>query len=123
MGKDKDLEDKRLYSEKTLEQQIVYISSGGLVLTLGFSEKLICLSEGKHLEFLILTWCLFALAIFCNLLAQLTSVHTFDKLMVGAKSGVTWNNITKGLQIVSILSILFAIISFIIYLLKNIQIQ
>ena len=40
--------------------------------------------------------------------------------MVGAKSDVTWNNITKGLQIVSILSILFAIISFIIYLLKNI---
>jgi hypothetical protein len=115
----------RTHSEKTLEKQIVYISSGALGVTFIFSEKFITLTSCQYKPILILSWISFAVTLLFNLLSQYTSVLAADKFLESVnfsskiKSIKFWNRFTKSLQILSILTLLTGIILFVIFISIN----
>jgi hypothetical protein len=74
---EKILLDLRKQSESEFEKLIIYVASGGLVLTITFSEKILSIDkDGQYLNWLIFTWILFAFTIVVSLVFHLTSIKS-----------------------------------------------
>jgi hypothetical protein len=109
--------DLRRQSEIEFEKLIVYIASGGLVLTITFSEKIISIDKnGNYLNWLILTWIFFSLTLITSLIIHLTSRKTFDLYLAKEKSkSDRWDNVTRFFHMFSVIILIFGISSFVIY--------
>ena len=66
-------------SEDDFEKNLVYISAGSLVLSIGFIEKIIPMGNAKCVGFLIVSWCLIALTLLLNLASYLISANNGTK--------------------------------------------
>jgi hypothetical protein len=60
-------------SEDDFEKNLVYLSAGSLVLSIGFIEKIVPMDNAKCIGFLIVSWCLIALTLLLNLASYLIS--------------------------------------------------
>jgi len=60
-------------SEDDFEKNLVYLSAGSLVLSIGFIEKIVPMDNAKYTWFLIVSWCLIALTLLLNLASYLIS--------------------------------------------------
>ena len=61
------------YSLEQFDKLIILISSGGLVLTIGFVRDIVTITESSNTFLLKACWYLLALALILNLLAQISS--------------------------------------------------
>jgi hypothetical protein len=77
MSEDKDyrssLEHAISGSEDDFEKNLVYLSAGSLVLSIGFIERIVPMDNTKCIGFLIVSWCLIALTLLLNLASYLIS--------------------------------------------------
>jgi len=63
------------------DKQVVYLSGGGLVLTIGFVKDIVKLSATAYLPFLLLSWILFAATLLINLWSHKASAASTDPLI------------------------------------------
>lgn len=110
----------RAYSEETFDKLIVYLSSGGLVLTVGFVKDIIKLSDASNKILLYLTWIGFVLALLSNLLSQKTSKITMDSILMGnEQKEKSFTRITEFCNWSSLILFIVSIILFVLFVLIN----
>jgi hypothetical protein len=98
---DKEWQDKiekiRDYSEKEFDRLIVYLSSGALILTIGFVKNIISISECTDTTLLKLSWICFAFSLLFMLTSHKVSIHSMNLELKGKeeKSDICdiWTNI------------------------------
>ena len=119
----KVLLDLRKQAETEFEKLIIYIASGGLVLTISFSEKIVKIDQaGLFLNWLISTWICFAFTILISLVFHFTSIKAIDlHLAKKIRQGRKWNNTTKFLHLLSIIVLLYGISCFIMYAILSLK--
>ena len=66
-------------SEDDFEKNLVYLSAGSLVLSIGFIEKIVPIDNAKYTGVLIVSWCLIALTLLLNLASYLISADNGTK--------------------------------------------
>ena len=93
---------------------ILYLSSGALVLTVGFVEKVVDLSKIKNLFLLYFSWTCFSFSLIIILISHRTSLLSIDFEIKGNnKISDCWDRITKVLNWLSMIGLVTGIISFI----------
>jgi preprotein translocase subunit Sss1 len=119
----KILLDLRKNSEIEFYKLIIYIASGGLILTISFSDKIVGIDKTRqNIEWLIATWIFFATTIFICLLFHFISVIAIDYYLSDeVKLSSRWNKILKYLQLTSIFILLLGMLSFIIYTILSLK--
>jgi hypothetical protein len=111
----------RDYSSDLFDKQLVYLSAGALVLTIGFVKDLVVITDETNTILLIISWISFTLSLIAMLLSHRSSVYSMDYELDGkSKKSDDWDLITKFLNWVSTLSLIIGIILFIIFISKNI---
>ena len=111
----------RDYSSDQFDKQLIYLSAGGLVLTVGFVKDMVDITNETNTTLLIISWSCFALSLIAMLLSHRTSVYTMDyELDNEQKKSDNWDSITKFFNFVSALSLIMGVILFIIFISKNI---
>ena len=111
----------RNYSSDQFDKQLVYLSAGALVLTIGFVKDLVVITNETSTTLLIISWISFTLSLIAMLLSHRSSVYSMDYELDGkSKKSDDWDLITKFLNWVSTLSLIIGIILFIIFISKNI---
>lgn len=115
--------DLRKQTETEFEKLIVYIASGGLALTITFSEKIVSIDKsGEFTRWLFLTWVFFSLTIAISLIFYLTSRKAFDlRLEEKVYKSNCWNSATKFLHSLSVILLILGISAFIIYAILSIN--
>ena len=113
----------RRSADEAFNKLIVYLSSGALVLTIGFVQNVIDLPTAKFNELLIGSWILFTSSLLVILISYLTTVKSMD-LELDKQKGKSnkwdkWDEITIFLNIASILTLVLGIILFIIFISIN----
>ena len=132
------------YSLEQFDKLIIMLSSGGLVLTIGFVRDIVVITEETNTFLLKGSWYLFAFALIINLLAQTSSflankieiqitnrelhdlktVGKFDNNSRSVKSKRFWfnfsNSSVKILNVLSFISIIIGIALFIVFVNQNI---
>ena len=104
----------REYAEEQYDKLIVYLSSGALVLTVGFVKKAVDLSKINDLFLLYLSWICFSTSLTLTLISHRTSLLTMDYEIKGAgKISDYWDCITMVLNWSSMIALVVGIISFI----------
>ncbi len=84
MNKDeleKILYEKRFDTEKDFNKLIVYISTGALVFSIGFTEKVLPLTQACHKEFLKLSWIFFGVTLCLILTSYFLGIKAFDRYL------------------------------------------
>lgn len=111
----------RHYSSENFDKQIVFISSGALLISMGFMEKIVDISEAECKWLLVLSWVLFALSLISNLISHKTALHAVDARIEKKETKENkLNSWTDGLNYFSIGNLLFGLILLIIFVSKNI---
>lgn len=125
---EKDLKDWNdrihLYRHEASSQfnkQLVYLSSGGLILTLGFVKDLVNISTANYKCLLLLTWIFFTLTLFLNLISHKSTMKSMDlELDDRCEDSDSQDHITNIMDKGSLLSLILAVLAFIIFVSINI---
>lgn len=75
----------REYSSEQFDKLLVYLSSGALVLTLGFAKEIVKITDKTDVRLLIISWSLFALSLLFVLISHKTSLISMDLELAGKK--------------------------------------
>ena len=101
----------RDYSSDLFDKQLVYLSAGALVLTIGFVKDLVVITDETNTILLIISWISFTLSLIAMLLSHRSSVYSMDYELDGeSEKSDDWDLITKILNWVSTLSLITGII-------------
>jgi hypothetical protein len=113
--------EMRNESERHFDKQIVYLSAGALVFSVGFVKDIIGENTVPVDNWLLITsWICFASSLIINLFSYLTSRESADNEIQGkAKSSEIYNNITKCLNWLSIMGLMVGLALFIIFAILN----
>ena len=115
----------RDYGEEQYDKLIVYISSGALVLTVGLVKEIVDLNKTKYPFLLYFSWICFAFSLISILLSHKTCLITMNHAIKEEKEkkkddksrkSKGWNRFTSGLNLVALLSLMFGIILFVVFL-------
>jgi hypothetical protein len=113
------IQNSRDYAAKRFETLLVYIASGGLIISIGFVNDIISIA-GKNLTLLKTSWILFASTIFLNLISQLSSIKAMDQeLDEKTKSSDLWDKSTRIINFLSVISLFLGILAFILFISNN----
>ena len=108
------LYETRRYSGEQFDKLVVYLSSGALVLTIGFVEKIIDLSKIESLSLLYASWICFCSSLIVILISHMTSMLSIDLDIYGKeKISTGFDIVTHILNWLSLITLLFGIGSFI----------
>jgi len=111
----------REYSSEQFDKLLVYLSSGALVLTLGFVKDIVKISEETNKSLLIASWSLYALSLLLILFSHKSSIISMDyELNQKSKKSDLFDIITEVLNWSSTITLLAGIITFILFVYKNI---
>lgn len=114
----KKLLEIRDYSEEQFDKLIIYLSSGGLVLTVGFVDNLIEIDHSSCFSLLITTWISFTLSLIINLFSHRTSLRSTDlELKEEDSKSEYWDKVTNFLNWIGLIFFVIGVLSFIIYFL------
>ena len=109
-----------LYSVTQFDKLLVYLSSGALVLSVGFIENIITLNKASCLYLLIFSWILFAVSLFSMLFSHMYSFKSIQQEMKVEGSGQNNNSIINLLNNISIISLGVGVVALIIFISINI---
>lgn len=113
--------DVRFYSAQNLDKQIVLINGGALILSMGFIEKIVIMSEGRLVWILIGSWCFFTISLVVNLFSHNQSINAVDARILGEDNEADINNRrTKCQNNFSILAMMLGMVFLIIFISINI---
>lgn len=119
----KQLMDLRAEAERQFDKQIVYLSGGALVFSIGYVKDIIgknAVPQCKYL--LIISWVCFAFALIINLLSYLSTRKAIDKeLLEIVKHSLIYNKITIYLNWTSIIGLLIGLVFLITYAIINLK--
>lgn len=110
----------RDYSEEQFDQLIVYLSGGGLVLTIGFVDDVIKFETSTAQWLLLSTWICFTISMITILFSHRSSLRSIDLELLGKdKKSDFWDTITKLFNWFGLLSFILGVILFLIYVMLN----
>ncbi len=110
----------RDYSEEQFDQLIVYLSGGGLVLTIGFVDDVIKFETSTAQWLLLSTWICFTISMITILFSHRSSLRSIDLELLGKdKKSDFWDTITKFFNWFGLLSFILGVILFLIYVMLN----
>lgn len=114
------LSEIRVYSEEEFDKLIVYLSSGGLALTIGFINNLIDLNNSNYNLLLIITWLCFTFSLIVNLLSHRSSLKSIDLELQGyEEKSDSWNTFTVILNKSGLIFFISGVVCFIIFVTIN----
>ena len=115
------LEEIRQDNVRQFDKQIVYLSGGGLVLSIGFVKDIIGVDTIPDLKYLlIVSWISFTLSLIANLFAFKTASASINNAMVfDEKLMKIYDKVTSFLNWTSIIALICGLISFIIFVVVN----
>jgi hypothetical protein len=115
------LEEMRQDNLKQFDKQIVYLSGGGLVLSIGFVKDIIGFDSIPDFKYLlILSWICFTFSLTTNLFAFKTASASINNAMVfNEKLMKLYDKITSFLNWISIFGLISGLIFFIIFATVN----
>lgn len=104
----KQLMDLRGEAERQFDRQIVYLSSGGLVFSVGFVKDIIGdTSEPIYKWLLIVVWISFAISLIVNLISYVSSRMSIDNELLGKeKLSDKFDSFTIWMNWISVIAIL-----------------
>lgn len=111
----KILYETRKYAGEQYDKLIVYLSSGALVLTVGFIENVVDLSRTNDLFLLYSSWICFSTSLIIILISHRTSLLSIDLEIKEKKTSDFWNTMTDILNWLSMIALVIGIISFITF--------
>jgi hypothetical protein len=113
----KALYEIRGYAEEQYDKLIVYLSSGALVLTVGFVKEIVNLSKTNNLFWLFFSWACFSSSLILNLVSHKTSLLTMNNEITNKKKvSDFWNRITECFNWLSLFAFIAGIISFMLFI-------
>lgn len=117
----KQLMELRGESERQFDKQIIYLSGGALVFSIGFVKDIIGdKAEPDCKWMLVLSWICFAIALIVNLFSYLSSKKAIDGEIIGkTQSSKTFNLVTIILNWISIIELLIGLTFIILFAIKN----
>lgn len=115
------LDEMRQDNVRQFDKQIVYLSGGGLVLSIGFVKDIIGVDTIPDLKYLlIVSWISFTLSLIANLFAFKTASASINNAMVfDEKLMKIYDKVTSFLNWTSIIALICGLISFIIFVVVN----
>lgn len=121
---ERDYQDKiyktRDYAAEQFDKLIVYLSSGALVLTIGFVKDIVKVTKQTNTTALKWSWGFFCASLFFILISHQTSMLSADKEVEEKfKFSKIMNYLTHGFNWFSIMALSAGIIAFIIFISKN----
>jgi len=100
----------------------VYLSAGGLVLTIGFVKEVVLLETASYLPLLFATWIALILVLTINLLSHKSTSRALDfYLEYDFTRGKRWDGVTRYLNLSSTFLFLVGVVSFIFFVILNIH--
>lgn len=115
------LEKIRDYSEDQFDKLMVYLSAGGIVLTIGFVKDIVDLNKAIFIACLFISWFCFPISLLMILLSQRTIVIAIDALSEQKYDKVRrYDKITKFLNWSSMISLVIGILFFVIFACINV---
>ncbi len=116
-----ELLEIRKYSGQSFDKQLVYISGGGLILTIGFVKEIIDLSSSSCNFLLFTSWICFTLALTFNLVSHRTAINAVDYFFEeNEKKSSSYDTYTDRSNRLSIFFLFTGITTFILFVVKNI---
>lgn len=108
------------YSENQFDKQLTYLSSGALILSIGFVKDIVDINVNTNKTGLIFSWVMFALSLLSNLLSHLSSIYSMrNELKDFNKLSERFDSTTQILNFISVISLIMGIILFIQFVYKN----
>ena len=107
----------RAEAERQFDKQIVYLSGGALVFSIGFVKDIIGVNKLPVCKWLLIaSWVCFAVSLIVNLFSYLSSRKAIDKeLLEEEKKSNLYNYLTKNLNWLSISGLLLGLILLIVF--------
>jgi len=129
-SKDKDSQEEylnevskiRQSSAESFDRLMVYLSSGALVLSIGFLKDIVDTNKIEDFTLLLWSWGLFVASLLAVLLSHKSSQVAMDQELAGKQDDSDdWDVLTKFLNVCSFLALFAGIILFIIFVQANLQ--
>jgi hypothetical protein len=113
--------DLRGEAERQFDRQIVYLSSGGLVFSVGFVKDIIGdNSEPVYKWLLLIVWISFAISLIINLISYVTSRMSIDHELFGReKESDKLNSCTVWLNWISLIALLNGLLFLLLFASAN----
>lgn len=122
LERNKELLKIRNYAEEQFDRLVVYLNSGALVLTVGFAKDFAPCNEpidpcGESVyNWLVASWVVFTASLMVILISHILTRKSIDlELMKKEDASDLIDNITKYLNISSVILLTFGIISFLVF--------
>jgi len=114
------IHDYRKEASTQFNKQVVYLSSGGLILTIGFVKGIVNLKTSQFNGLLLLTWLFFTLSLLLNLISHKSTMKSMDleldnKCEESNEQDVITNRLDNG----SLYTLVLAILIFVIFISLN----
>ena len=114
------IHDYRRDASSQFNTQLIYLSSGGLILTIGFAKEIVNFSNAECKWMLICTWSFFTLSLLINLISYKSTMKAMDleldkKCDESDRQDLTTNRLDNG----ALFSLIFAIFIFIFFVSIN----
>jgi len=110
----------RDYAQEQFDKLIVYLSSGGLVLTVGFVKDLVDLSEANWKCLLILSWAGFIVSLILILLSHRSAIKASTLELKGlSDESDNQDQKTERLNLFSFTILIAAVIVFVVFISIN----
>jgi hypothetical protein len=110
----------RDYAQEEFDKLIVYLSSGGLVLTVGFVKDLVFLSEAGWKTLLILSWSGFIISLILILLSHRSAIKSSTLELDGKENeSDEQDQKTERLNLISFVALIIAVIVFVLFISIN----
>ncbi|MBL1280685.1 MAG: hypothetical protein COA33_010445 [Fluviicola sp.] len=111
----------RDYAEEQYDKLLVYLNSGALVLTVGFVKDIVEITDETNTTLLKISWICFTASLLVILISHRTGIIATNFDIKGAeKISNVWNNFTKFLNWLAMMTLAFGIITFLIFVSKTI---
>lgn len=108
-------------SEEQYDKLIIYLSSGAIVLSIGFLDNIIDIKEAQCRIFLIVSWLIQVLTIILVLISFLISKYVMElELKEKDSKSDNWEAINKFLSIIQLVFLFIGLIFLITFIIKNI---
>jgi uncharacterized membrane protein YbhN (UPF0104 family) len=129
MGNEKDeikdwknrIHEYRKEAASQFNKQLVFLSSGGLILSVGFVKDIVDIKSASSIWLLALAWILFVISLLSNLFSYQSTMKAMDlELDDKCDESDEQDKTTKIIDYISIYSLIIAISVFILFVAINI---
>ena len=115
------LDSERKASQQEYDKLLVYLASGGLILTVGFVKDVVPLEKAAYLYLLKFTWASFSVSLFAALLSHMFSVWAIEAAQTNSVWWKLYNCVVKTTNIISLLLLAVGVMCFLFFTSYNLS--